>query len=50
MSQDNEPIEVVLSQETVSSEFQSRQSEVLPTDDGDEQFYLLQQKATAAQF
>ena len=39
LSQDgNEPMEVVLSQETVSSEFQSSQSEFLPTDDGDEQF------------
>lgn len=44
MSQDdNEPIEVFLSQELVSSEFQSSQSEVLPTDDGDEQFCLQQQ-------
>lgn len=44
MSQDdNEPIEVFLSQELVSSEFQSSQSEVLPTDDGDEQFCSQQQ-------
>ena len=44
VSQDgNEPMEVVLSQETVSSGFQSSQSEFLPTDNGDEQFCLQEQ-------